>query len=298
MIRKRSFKSTRFVNSKVTATISISLVLFLFGLVILISLFATRFSDYIKETISFDIELDDNTTEKQVNQILNTLNQVSFVKSAEYISKEEAAKQIEIENIADFLGLIPLPAIISVNLNAQYANADSLAVIERQFKGFSGNIKNIGYQEELLQIANDDMRAIGLVILAAAILLLFISYALISSTIRLMIYSKRFLIYTMKLVGAKSSFIRKPYLLSGVVSGIVAAFIAIGLLVWLSYYSNLWLSYYLPQSNNDFTALIDGNTIMIVGVSILVLGILISFIATHIAVNKYIRMDNDDLYYI
>jgi cell division transport system permease protein len=301
MKKKRSFKSKRFINSKITATISISLVLFLFGLVILISLFANNFSDYIKETISFDIELDDSVSEKQVSQLLNTLNHTSFVKSTEYISKEAAAKQVAADldqNMEEFLGFNPLPAIISVNLNAQYANTDSLAVIENQIKGYSGTIQKIVYQKDLLQIANNDMRKISLVILAVAFLLLFISYALISSTIRLMIYSKRFLIHTMKLVGAKSNFIRKPYLVSGVISGIVAAFIAMGLIIWLLYYVNLWLKYYLNQSIDDFATLINLNSLLIVGGSILVLGILISVLATYMAVNKYIRMDNDDLYYI
>jgi cell division transport system permease protein len=293
MKKKHNIKPSTFINSKITATISISLVLFLFGLIILLSLFANNLSNHLKETLSFDIILQDETSEKQIDQIKKSLSAAPFVKETSYISKEDAAKQLEADlgqNIEEFLGFNPLPALVSVKLHSQYANVDSLEIVEKYIAGLSSNIKGIEYKKELIQIVNDNTRKLEIAILGLAILLLFISFALISNTIRLMVYSKRFLIHTMKLVGAKGSFIRKPFIISNIISGIIAALIAIGLLVWLLYYA--------LQEVSDFSELINLNHLLIVFGSVLALGIFISVVATYIAVNKYIRMDGDDLYYI
>ena len=293
MKRKHRLRPATFINSKVTATISVSLVLFLFGLIMLLSLFANNLSNYVKETLSFDIILQENINDNQINQFIQLLNSTPYVKQTTYISKEEAAKQLEADlghNVEEFLGINPLPAVIEVNLHAQYANADSLEIVEKQIRGYSSNIKQIEYRKELMQIVGENTRKFGIIILGLAILLLFISFALINNTIRLMIYSKRFLIHTMKLVGAKSSFIRKPFIRANIISGIVAAIIAIGLLIWLLYY--------VFQEIHDFTGLISWEQLFIVFGGVLILGIFISVIATYMAVNKYIKMNGDDLYYI
>jgi len=293
MKRKHRLRPATFINSKVTATISVSLVLFLFGLIMLLSLFANNLSNYVKETLSFDIILQEDINDNQINQFIQLLNSTPYVKQTTYISKEEAAKQLEADlghNVEEFLGLNPLPAVIEVNLHAQYANADSLEVVEKQIRGYSNNIKQIEYRKELMQIVSENTRKFGIIIFGLAVLLLFISFALINNTIRLMIYSKRFLIHTMKLVGAKSSFIRKPFIRANIISGIVAAIIAIGLLIWLLYY--------IFQEVHDFTALISWEQLLIVFGGVLILGVFISVIATYMAVNKYIRMNGDDLYYI
>jgi cell division transport system permease protein len=246
----------------------------------------------MKETMSFDLLLEDSISDDQIAHLQDRLNQTEFVKSTQYISKEDAAKQIGMEldhQVEDFLGFNPLPAIIAVNFYSQYANSDSLSRIQMQLKGFSSSIKSMDYQEELLDMANDNLRRIAIFVLLFALLLLFISYALISSTIRLMIYSKRFLIYTMQLVGAKRSFIRRPFVRSNLLLGILAAFLACGLLAGLFYY--------LSRKIQDILLYINWESLAITGACLLVLGILIAWISTQLAVNKYLRMERETLNY-
>jgi cell division transport system permease protein len=293
MKNKRNISPVTFFNSRVTATISISLVLSLLGLIILLSLYATNLSAYVKESLSFTIILSDDMQESQVHRLLTKLEAAAFTKSAEYISKADAAKQLEADlgqNPEEFLGFNPLPAIIVVHLNSSYANPDSLFVLESQIKAYSTNIKEIEYRKELMKLVNDNLKSVGVILLGLAAFLFIISFALINNTIRLTVYSKRFLIHTMKLVGATSGFIRKPFIRIQIFSGIIAAFIAIGLLAGLLYY--------VTKDFGNMAELIGLNTLYIVSGSILVLGILISMTATYFAVNKYIRMDGDDLFYI
>jgi|GEM_PF-1256 len=291
MKKKHKLSSTTFINSKVTATISIALVLFLLGLIIILSLSANNLSKYVKETLSFDIILQDDITEIQIQDLQKKLNSAPFTKFTSYISKADAAKQLEIElgqNPEEFLGFNPLPAMLVVNLNAQYASVDSLVIIESQVSNFSNKIEEIEYRKPLLHLVNENITKIGFILLVITIPLLLISFALISNTIQLIIYSKRFLIYTMQLVGAKKGFIRKPFIKSNIISGIFSALIASGLLYWLLYY----VLNGMPAKNEIF----DLNSMLIVFGAILVLGVSISIIATFFAVNKYINADIDDLH--
>jgi cell division transport system permease protein len=292
MKKKRHLKPARFINSKITATISVSLVLFLLGLVVLLSLIANKLSNNLKENFSFHIVFQENTNEEQINSLRKMLDKASFAKSTEFISKEEAVKQLENDlgqNVEEFIGFNPLPDLLRVYLRSNYTHTDSLAVIENKIKGFSTDIEEIEYRKELMQIVNDNLHKIEIIILSLAVVLLFISFALINNTIRLMVYSKRFLIHTMKLVGAKSSFIRKPFIRSNILSGIIATFIATGLLVWLLFYASRIVNY--SCSIPIFELLLTFGVI-------LCLGIFISVAATNMAVNKYISMDNNELYYI
>jgi cell division transport system permease protein len=293
MKNKRIISPVTFFNSKITATISISLVLFLLGLIILLALFANNLSSYVKESLSFDIILTDDIKSDQVVKLLKQLNETEFVKSAEFISKTEAAKQLE-EDIGqdpeEFLGFNPLPAIIVVHLNSQYANKESLFIVENQIKGLSTDIKDIEYRKELMDLENDNLRSTGIILFGLAVLMLIISFALINNTIRLTVYSKRFLIHTMLLVGATSEFIRRPFIRAHIISSIIATIIASGLL--------FGLLFYITKDIGDIFELVNWNTLCIVVGSLLILGTGISMAASFFAVNKYIRMDVDDLFYI
>ncbi|GHT77129.1 cell division protein FtsX [Bacteroidia bacterium] len=291
MKKKRKLSPATFINSKVTATISIALVLFLLGLIILLSLFAGNFSNYVKETLSFDIVLQDNVSSQQIQQMKKTLERAPFTKSAEYIPKEEAIKQVASElgqNPEEFIGFNPLPDILVVHLNSRYANVDSLKVMETHLKDFSNDIKETQYRKEILEVVNENIARAGFILLIIAVILLIISFALINNTIRLMVYSKRFIIHTMKLVGAKRGFIQKPFILSNLLLGVIAAVIANGLLYWLIYY--------VSNEVLETALFFDTNTILIVFGAVFVLGIFISFFATFFAVNKYVGTDVDDLY--
>jgi cell division transport system permease protein len=293
MKNKRTISPATFINSKITATISISLVLFLLGLIILLSLCASHLSNYVKEGFSFNVVLSDEVGDGRVNRLMSQLKNTSFVKSTTYISKRDAAEQLKADigqDPEEFLGFNPLPAIIVVHLHAKYADADSLPAIESKIKEFSTDIKDIEYRQELMQLVNNNLKKAGAILLGLSVLLLFISFALINNTIRLTIYSKRFLIHTMKLVGATAGFIRKPFILSNVYTGVIAALVANILLVWLLFFVGTDL--------NNISAMLDRGALYVVFGSVLILGILISVSATYFAVNRYIGMKGDDMYFV
>lgn len=292
MKQKRRLSAFSFFNSKLTATISISLVLLLLGLIIMLSLFAKNLSEYVRETLSFDIVLSENMKEEQIVQLQKRLEIKDFANSVMYISKEDAAKQLETElgqNPEEFLGFNPLPALLTVNVSAEYAHVDSIPVIEKQIRGLSADVKSIEYQEELMDLVNENLAKVGLVLLSITVLLLIISFALINNTIRLMVYSKRFLIHTMKLVGATNGFIRNPFIRSSIGLGIIASIVAIALLGGFLLYL---------MSPEQILGIFGTESLIIVSAAVLVLGIIISWIATYFAVNRYVRMKGDDMYYI
>ncbi len=269
------------------------MVLFLLGLIVLLSLFTKNFSTYIKENLSFDIILNEDIKESQNKDFQAKLKTASFVKSVKYISKEDAMLQLKDElgqDPRELLGFNPLPSLLEVKLNSEYAHPDSIEVIEKSIRGMSANIQNIQYRKDLMKVVNDNTKKIGVSILGLAGLLLIISYALISNTIRLMIYSKRFLIHTMKLVGATSGFIRRPFIRTNIISGIIASFIAIGLIIWLLHY--------ISNEITDLTGMLDLNSLLIVFTSVLIFGVVISAVAAWMAVGKYLRMKVNDLYYV
>ncbi len=292
-MKSKRLKPARFINSKVIATISISLVLSLLGLIILLVLLANNLSTSYKESITFEIFLKEGMSDTEILDFQKYLNGEIYTNSTQVITKNEALSLLQEElgeNPEELLGYNPLPASIIVTLNADYSNTDSLIMIENRLISFSNNIKEIEYQKELVDLINENIKKMGFVLFSIAILLLIISYALISNTIRLMIYSKRFLIYTMKLVGAKSNFIRAPFIKSNIAGGIVAAIIAMLLITGFMYY--------MFQDLHVFYEYMGLTNILITAAAILILGLLIPFVSSHLAVNKFLRINRDDLYYI
>lgn len=293
MNTRRSLSPAVFFNSKFTATISISLVLFLLGLILLMALLANNLSEYVRENISFNIVLNESTPSGEISSLQQRLEKTAFVKATNYISKEEAARQMESElglNPETFLGYNPLPSLLEVRLHANYTSPDSIPLVEQHIRGLSTDIKSIEYRQDIINLVNENLAKAGLIVGVVALILIFITFALINNTIRLMIYSKRFLIHTMKLVGATPGFIRGPFIRSNIALGLIAACIACGLLAWMLFYakSNLF----------ETTEIFPLETLYIVFGSVFVLGIIITWIATFRAVNKYIRVDGDDLFYM
>ncbi|MDR2843262.1 MAG: permease-like cell division protein FtsX [Candidatus Symbiothrix sp.] len=291
MKQRHKLSPVGYINSKVTTTISITLVLFLLGLILFLSLFANRLSEHIKETFSFDIVLQNNMSKENIAEFRNYLNAQTFTKSTQYISKEQAIKELETDlgqNPESFLGFNPLPDIIVVHLNSQYAHVDSLIVIESQLKDHLSDIKEMEYRKEVVQSIEENITHIGFILLFIAAILFLISFALINNTIRLMMYAKRFTIHTMQLVGAKKGFIIQPFILSNIMMGIVAAILADGLLYWLIIY--------LSDNVPNMSSLLDIEYLAIVFGTVLLLGVLLSIAATYFAVNKYIHSDIDELY--
>ena len=292
MAENKKVSTVSFFNSRLTSIVSISLVLFLLGLILLMGLLGNKLSAYVKENLSFSIVLKDNQKEADIKKMQSSLDALPFIKSTEYISKEQAIKELEEElgeNPETFLGFNPLQASIEVKLLSEYANKDSLQLIEKKIKQYT-TVDELLYREDLMEMVNRNIKRLGVILLTLALVLMVISFVLISNTIRLLIYSRRFLIHTMRLVGATSGFIRAPFVRYNVISGIMASILAILMLTGALYY--------LQRELNGFIEVLDMHTLLVVYASVFVLGVLLCVIATVIAVNKYLRMSVDKLYYI
>jgi cell division transport system permease protein len=232
-IKDNQIVKRRLTSSYLTTVISISLVLFLLGIVGFLVLNVQNLSRHVKENIGFNIELKDNVREADIQQFRKILDSRKFVKSTEYITREQAAQETQKalgEDFISFLGFNPLPASIKVKLNASWANPDSIVKIESYLKKYP-QVNEIYYRKTLIHEINDNVRKISIIIFSFTLLLLFIALTLINNTIRLSVYSKRFLIHTMLLVGATRAFIRLPFIYKGVYYGLLSAMIAILLLL-------------------------------------------------------------------
>ncbi|MEG2573102.1 MAG: permease-like cell division protein FtsX [Bacteroides sp.] len=277
----------------VTSSISNMMVLLLLGLVVFFVLSANNLSVYVRENINFSILISDDMRESSILQLQKELNAKPFVKESTYISKQQALKE-QTEAMGtdpeEFLGYNPFTASIEVKLNSEYANSDSIAKIEKQIKKKNSNIQDVLYQKDLIDAVNENIRNISLVLLCLAMVLTFISFALINNTIRLAIYSKRFLIHTMKLVGASWGFIRRPFLVRNIWIGIIAAMVADGILMGTAY----TLVSYTPE----LIEIITPEVMAVVSMAVLLFGVVITFLCAFFSINKYLRMKASSLYYI
>jgi Cell division protein len=286
-------KSASFFDMQfIISSISTMLVLLLLGIVVFFVLSAKTLSTYVRENISFSLLLSDDMTRSKALSFQEELNKLPFVKGSSYVSKEDALREQTKAmgtDPAEFLGYNPFTASIEINLNAEYANSDSLKWIEKAIKK-NKQVIEIDYPDDLLDLVNNNIKKISIVLLGLAALLTLISFALINNTIRLTVYSKRFIINTMKLVGAKWSFIMKPLLIKNVWIGIVAAVLA-DILLWA-------MSYILLRYEPDLVQIITSFNMFIVMALVFVFGVLITSMCAYLSINKYLRMSANSLYYI
>jgi len=272
--------------------ISISLVLFLLGVFALLMMHAQKLSHHLKENIGFEIVMNSNVKEASILRLQEKLDAMPAVKSTEYITKEEAIRRLSDDLGEDFLQWLgeeenPLLPSIDVRFNAAWANPDSLNVIENQLLK-NNNIKEIYYQKSLVDLINQNVKRIGIALMAASILLLVIAITLIRNTIRLSIYSKRFLVRSMQLVGATPAFIRRPFIRKGVWQGFFGALFA-----------DLFLSatlYGLTKKIPELSLIQDYRIVVGIFVGIVVLGIILGGLSTRLALRKYLNADVDRLY--
>lgn len=276
----------------ITSSISTTLVLLLLGLVVFFVLAANNLSVYVRENINFSVLISDDMKEADILKLQKKFDQQPFVKETEYISKKQALKE-QTEAMGtdpqEFLGYNPFTASIEIKLHSEYANSDSIAKIEKMIKK-NTNIQDVLYQKDLIDAVNENIRNISLVLLALALVLTFISFALINNTIRLAIYSKRFLIHTMKLVGASWGFIRRPFLRRNFWIGVLAAFIADAILMGTAY----WLVSYEPE----LIRVVTPEVMLMVSGAVLAFGVVITCFCAYLSINKYLRMKASTLYYI
>lgn len=286
--RSGSFFNMQFI----TSSISTMLVLLLLGMVVFFVLSANNLSNYVRENIGFTILMSDDMKEPEALKYQKELNEQSFVKESQYISKERALKeQTEAMGTdpAEFLGYNPFTASIEIKLNAEYANKDSIAWIEK-FILKNKKVMEVNYPQDLIDAVNRNIQRISMLLLALAALLTLISFALINNTIRLAIYSKRFLIHTMKLVGASWGFIRRPFLVRNLWIGILAAIMADALLVGMAYM--------LVKYEPELIDIITPETLLMVLGAVFVFGVIITWMCAYLSINKYLRMKASTLYYI
>lgn len=280
----------KLLNAYFVSTLSITLVLFLIGLLTLLVFNARYLNKYIRENIGLTLVLNEDVREVDLLQLQKILAAQPEVKSATYVDAENAAKILKDELGEDFIGFLgynPLHATIDVKVFAAYTQNDSLANLEQKFLSFP-NVEEVYYQRNLVNLINENANKISLIILVLGLVMLLIFFALINNTIRLSIYSKRFIINTMQLVGATRAFIRKPFINKSIMHGLIGASLASFLLLLLI------ISY-----NSQFKEIIqydNSNLIFIVIAIVFVAGIFISWLSTTLAVNKFLRLQYDELF--
>ncbi|WP_280644593.1 MULTISPECIES: permease-like cell division protein FtsX [unclassified Dysgonomonas] len=292
MSDKRQQKPISLFTSGVITTISITLVLFLLGLTILLGFTGRGLASYFKENIGISIELSGDISDSLIAHTKTKIEAIPYVKSTTYITKEEVKKQL-LEDLGgdpeEVLGYDPSRSYIDVFIKSEYMNSDSLKKVEASLKDFKLT-KGLSFKEEDIEQANTNISKIGTVLLILAVMLILISFTLIRNTIQLNIYSKRFLINTMQLVGATNGFIRRPFVLSAIVSGILAAIFANVLITGVIYY--------FTTEYPELISIVTMYELLIVYALVVILGIFITILATVSAVNRYLRMTTNKLYHI
>ena len=289
--KESEYSKARLRSSYLTLVISVSLVLFLLGVLGLVLINAKELSDYLRESLSFSIMLDDEAKEPDIRMLQKDLDAKPYVKATEYVSKDAAAVKMKKElgeDFISFLGDNPLPPTIDVYLYAGYTSPDSVAKIEKYVREYPF-VKEVYYQESLLFLINENVRKISLFLLVISTFLFLIALTIINNTIRISIYSKRFLIRTMQLVGASRAFIRSPFLIQSAFHGLLAALIAMSLLMGMLY---LIEKEFLLMFSFERTYLM-----ILLGTSIIITGVVINVISTFFSVNRYLSISEDKLYY-
>ncbi len=284
----QDIKKTSFIGSYTSITISISLVIFMLGLIGLLLINAKKLSDYAKENLGFSVILINDKKEMDIIRLQKELDLADYVLETKLVSKEEAAKDLREtlgEDFVGFLGFNPLFTTIDVKLRANYANTDSISVLEAHLKQ-NPLVKEIRYQKSLVNKVNENVKKISFALFLFSLLFFSISFALINNTIRLSFYSKRFLINTMQLVGATPGFIRKPFIVKSVFFGALGALFAILMMI---------ITVYFLQNTLEGVILIKDKWVIFA--LMLILGVFISAISTYFAVNQFLKMKTSDLYY-
>lgn len=281
----------RVKTSSITVVVSLALVLFMLGLLGLVVLNARKLSKHIKENIGFQVILKDTTTAAQIDALQQEITTAPFAKSINHITKEQAAEKLKEdlgEDFISFLGYNPLLSTLDVKLNEDYAHSDSLIGIEKGLLQ-KAYVKEVVYHKDMIKQVNENAKVVSLYILIFSGLLMIVAIALINNTIRLSIYSQRFLIRTMYLVGATRVFISKPFIFKGIRQGIIAGILAGALLAGFLVVS----TNYIP----DLLQLQDENMLAVLFGGIILLGIFISGVSAMFSVMRYLRLKTSDLYF-
>lgn len=281
----------RIFTSYLTSTVSITLVLFLLGLLGLILLNAGQLADYVREKIGFTLVLDEELTVTDILDLQKRLATQPFTKSIRFVDKESAARELQKElgeDFTGFLGFNPLYSSLEIKLYAPYTLQDSLIELEKDLKTLP-QVKDVFFQRNLVSVINENVRKIGLFLLIFCGLMLFIFSVLINNTIRISVYSQRFIINNMLMVGATRRFVRRPFIRKSILFGIYGAF-----------FSGILLAALMFTYKKELSGVLVLNDLFIFGyvfLTVLCLGIIFSWIFTYFAVNRFLKMRFDELFY-
>ena len=268
------------------------MVLILLGMVVFSVLTARNLSAWVKENLTVTVMLRDGVSVNDAHLLCRDLYHRPYSRNIDYISKQQAQKeQSEAmgSDPSEFLGFNPFVATLEIQLKADYVNSDSLKWISKELKK-NAKVTDVAYQEDLMDKVNKNLQKINMILLVLAVLLTCVSFSLINNTVRLSIYSRRFIIHTMKLVGASWGFIRRPFLGQAALIGVIAALMACAVLG-----SGIYAVYYYAP---DMMAVITWQVIAITAATVLLFGILITVFSATISVNKFLKMKAGDLYKI
>lgn len=292
MAKRRKRARSRAGLQVVTLCISTTLVLILLGMMVFSVLTARNLSAYVKENLTVTVMLGDSVSQNDARRLCRNLYHRPYSRHIDYISRDQAQREQCAalgSDPSEFLGFNPFSATLEVRLRSDYANSDSLRWISRELRKSPG-VTDVAYQEDLMDSVNDNLRKASIVLLVLAVLLTCVSFSLISNTVRLSVYSRRFVIHTMKLVGASWGFIRRPFMRSALGVGLVAALlacVALGGCVWALYS-------YEP----NIVMVLTWRELVVTGASVFVFGIVITALCSYFSVNRFLRMTAGELYNI
>ncbi len=285
------YQKRKLISSYFSVVLSIGLVLFLLGILGLLVINTKKLADHFKEQVTISVFLKDNAKQVEIDELQKSLLMAAYTKSAQFVSKEEAAEQHSVdigENFVEFLGYNPLKNSIDVQLNADYVTSSQIEEIADELSSRSF-VDEVSYDKPLIALLTENVKNISFWILVASAVFTFIAVLLINSSIRLSIYSKRFIIKTMQMVGATKRFIRRPFIWNNIKLGMLGALVAmltLGILL-----------FYLNRNFPELNLLADPVTLAVLFSSVFLLGILISYISTYFATQRFLNLRTDDLYY-
>jgi len=289
--KEQKFTTSRVRSSYLSVVISMTLVLFVVGVLGHLVLSAKDLGKAVRENFTFTLVLDESVPEEELRTLLKSQQLANYSKNATLISKEDAALQLQEdlgEDFVDFLGYNPLSNTIDINLNADFVASGDLETLKASLLE-DDYIKDVLYDPDLIGLVNQNIEKITILLIAASVVLLIVALALINSSIRLTIYSKRFLLKTMQLVGATSAFIRRPYVLTSILLGLVSAVLSLLLLYGLG----VALESYFPA----ISALFSVQTTTFVLAAVVALSILVPGVSTAVAIRRYLKLRTNELYY-
>lgn len=279
-----------YFSANITPIISVSLVLLLLGVVALLGIAANTLTSHVKENIGFDVVVKNNASEQEIDGLKQYWLKAPYVSSVKYISKEDALlawEQDTGEDLMAVIGVNPLSAEFEIRVKAQYVSVDSLNKIEYELTQ-NPAIDTIQMHKDIVSQINSNVQRIMLVLGVVLLMLIIISFVLINNTVRLAVHSRRFIIHTMKLVGATPGFIRRPFVLTNVLNGVIASVVAVLMLAAGVYY--------VLNTNPDYASLVDMAHVGIVFGALVVLGVIMCAISATLATNRFISLNYDELF--